>query len=136
MPPDEETRKWVYLSYRSFGASFTWGVFGRAIGQAFGKITEPSGDIKRKAAELTANTSSQSEKLKKIYDFTQKQIRNISFDQTLSDEQRASFKVKDGDEVLRRQLGSERDITFLFASLAKAAGFDVQFILSVCKRNS
>jgi hypothetical protein len=130
MPPDEETRKWVFLSYRGNGNSFTWGGFGFVIGQAFGKIIEPSKEIRQKAAELTANSSSQNEKLKKLYDFAQKQIKNISYDPTVSDEQRANFKVKDGDEVLRRAVGTERDIAFLFASLAKAAGFNVHFALS------
>ena len=130
MPPDEETRKWVFLSYRGFGAGFTWSFFGMTVGQAFGKIVEPTKEIRRKAAELTANVTSENEKLKIIYDFAQKQIRNISFDPTVTDEQRANFKVKDGDDVLRRASGTERDIAFLFASLAKAAGFEVHFILS------
>ncbi|HEY0428114.1 MAG TPA: DUF3857 domain-containing protein [Pyrinomonadaceae bacterium] len=130
MPPDDESRQWVYLSYRNVLSSFSWGFFGRTIGQAFGKIIEPTSDIKRKADELTSGATTQSEKLKRIYDFTQKQIRNISFDPTVSDEQRANFKVKDGDDVLRRAMGSERDIAFLFAALAKAAGFDAHFVLS------
>jgi Domain of Unknown Function with PDB structure (DUF3857) len=130
MPPDEESRQWVYLSYRSFGASFTWGIFGTAISEAFGKIIEPSADIKRKAVELTQAGGSQSEMLKRIYDFTQKNIRNISFDPNISDEQRANFKVKNGDEVLKRGIGTERDIALLFASIAKAAGFNVYLALA------
>ena len=130
MPPDEEARQWVSLSYRSFGASFTWGIFGAAISEAFGKIIEPSADIRRKAAELTQGASTQSEMLKRIYDFTQKQIRNISFDPSVTDEQRANFKVKNGDEVLKRATGTERDIALLFASLAKAAGFNVYLALA------
>jgi hypothetical protein len=130
MPPDAETRRWVYLSYRGMNSIFTWSVFGRAIGEAFDKIVEPSSAVRQKAAEVTADSASNNDKLKKLYEFAQKQIRNISFDLTLTAEQRAGFKSKDADEVLRRQAGTERDIAFLFASLAKASGFNVHFVMS------
>lgn len=127
MPPEEETRYWVGLAYVSFSSS--WGYYGRAWGAGFEKWSEPGKEVKQKAAELTAGAASQDEKLKKIYEFTQKQIRNISYDFSLTDEQRANFKIKDGDDALRRQAGTESDIGNLFAALARAAGFEVYLAL-------
>jgi hypothetical protein len=130
MPPDEETRSWVYLSYRTIGGSFAWGMFGSKMGIAFGQITEPTDEVRRKASALTSHISDDEEKLRKIYEFAQKQIRNVSFDSTVTDEQRENLKIKGADDVLKRALGSYIDIDYIFASLAKAAGFEVNLVFS------
>src|SRR5215204_4959064 len=129
MPPDDEVRQWVLLSYTSF-YGFRWSLWGTTLGMGFDEVTKPNKDIEQKARELVVNVSNDDDKLRRIYDFAQKQIRNISFDKSLTDEQRAAIKNKKASDTLKRGMGDASDIDFLFASLAKAAGFDVNLMLS------
>jgi len=130
MPPDDEVRQWVSLSYNSFGSMLSWGMFGNRLSNGFDEIIKPNKEIKQKADELTANASTDSEKLKKLFDFTQKQIRNVTFDLSLTDEQRADIKNKKPSDTLKRGMGNSSDIDALFASLAKAVGFNVNIMFS------
>jgi hypothetical protein len=129
MPPNDEVRQWVLLSYQqNFG--FRWILFGVYMSQIFDEVTEPNKEIQQKARELTANLQTQEEMLRNIYDFTQKQIRNVSFDSTLTDEQRENVKNKKASDTLKRGMGTPTDIDRLFASLARAAGFSVKAMYS------
>ena len=84
MPPDDEVRQWVLLSYESY-FSFRWSFLGNPLGLGFDEITKPSKEIEQKARELTANAADDDEKLRILYDFTQKQIRNVSYDKSFTD---------------------------------------------------
>lgn len=129
MPPDDEVRQFVLLSYDSrYG--FGWGAFGRYLSQIFDEVIEPSKEIQQKARELTANAQSDDEKLRNIYDFTQRQIRNMSFDTSITDEQRENIKNKKAADTLKRRMGSSIDVDCLFASLTRAAGFEVAAMYS------
>ena len=129
MPPDDEVRQWVLLSYNSY-YGFRWGLFGNAIGLGFDEMTKPNKEIEQKARELTASAQSEDEKLRNIFDFAQKQIRNVSYDTSITDEQRQNLKNKKASDTLKRGMGDGSDIDLLFAALAKAAGFDVNGMFS------
>ena len=130
MPPDNEVRRWVHLYYAGNSSSFTWSLFAYQVSQTLGKIIEPSKEIKQKADELTAGAQTDEEKLRRIYDFTQKNIKNVNFDSSYTEAQLESIKIKDADDVLRRAVGNSIFINWLFASLAKAAGFEVSVVLA------
>lgn len=130
MPPDDEVRRWVSVSYSGFGVGFSWFNLARGYILFLNEALKSNKDIKRKADELTAGTPTDVDKLRKIYDFTQKQIRNVSYDRTLTDDQRDKLKVKDAPDALKKGMGSELMVDMLFASLAKSAGFDVRLVFS------
>lgn len=130
MPPDDEVKKWVYLRYEGLGTLFQWGYLSNAYSELLKKVSKPNKEVKQKAAELSAGVSSDEEKLRKIYEFVQKDIRNLSFDRTLSEEERENIKIKDADDALKNRAGSAMFIDMLFASLARAAGFEVNIVLS------
>ncbi|HVE59901.1 MAG TPA: DUF3857 and transglutaminase domain-containing protein, partial [Pyrinomonadaceae bacterium] len=135
MPPEDEVRQWVLLTYQSY-SGFRWSLLGNALGLGFDEISKPNKEIEQKARELTAAAQNQDEMLKNIYDFTQKQIRNISFDKSFSDEQREDIKNKKASDTLKRGMGDSADIDLLFASLARAAGFDVNAMFSGDRSNN
>lgn len=128
MPPDDEVRPWILLRYNS-GIS-SWVFFGMGIGQYFKDEIKPSKEITQKAAELTAGITSNRDKLKKIYEFTQKQIKNITYDRSYTDEQRENIKIKNVNDVLKNGYATSQYVDLLFASLAKAAGFSPNLVLS------
>ncbi len=130
MPPDDEVKRWVYLQYQNFGSIFQWNFLSTGYAGFLKKVSKPNKEIKQKVAELTAGVSSDEEKLRRIYDFTQKQIKNVSFDRSISEEQRENVKIKDADDVLKNRMGNSTFIDLLFASLARAADFEVNIVLS------
>lgn len=130
MPPDDEVRKWVYVSYRGWGSLLQWAKVSIDWNAVLTKLAKPNKEVKQKAAELTAGIASDEEKLRKIYEFTQKEIRNITFDTSLSEDQVKDMNVKDADDALKRGMGSSIHVELLFASLAKAAGFETNMVLA------
>ncbi|MEP7213377.1 MAG: DUF3857 and transglutaminase domain-containing protein [Acidobacteriota bacterium] len=128
MPPDDESRKFVFLTYQTLGSIFQWFTVSMTWQEVLKKFAKPNSEIKQKAAELTAGITSDDEKLRKIYEFTQKNIKNVTYDRTLTDEQRENLKVNDADDALRRGMGNSMFVDLLFASLAKAAGYEVSLV--------
>ncbi len=130
MPPDDEVRKWAYVSYNTLGGLLVWNNLSLGWDAVMKKMAKPNKDIKQLATQLTSGVTSEDEKLKRIYDYTQREIRNISYDRTLTEEQRDRIKIRDADDVLRQKTGSTMFIDLLFASIAKAAGFEVTIALT------
>lgn len=130
MPPDDEVKRWVYLRYESIGTLFQWNFLSTGYSEFLKKVSKPNKEIKLKVAELTAGATSDEERLRRLYDFTQKQIKNLSFDRSLTEEQRENVKIKDADDVLRNRMGNSAYIDLLFASLARAADFEINIVLS------
>ena len=130
MPPDDEVRKWVYLQYTGLATLFQWGSLSLAWTEILKRLSKPNKEVKLKAAELTAGAANDEEKVRRIYEFVQKNIKNISFDRSLTEEQIEKADVKDADDALRRGMGTSVHVELLFASLTKAAGFEVSMVLS------
>lgn len=130
MPPDDEVRKWVYLSYQNLGTLLQWTYVSMRWDNVLQKLAKPNKEVKAKAAEITAGAASDEEKLQRIYKFVQTNIRNLSYDRTLSEEQVEKMDIKDADDALKQGMGRSYHIDMLFASLAKAAGFETSLVLA------
>lgn len=126
MPPEDEVRKWGYLSYRdSNWTSLSW-AYG-ALLRDFAKETKV---IKAKSAELTAGAATPDEKLRRIYAFVQSYVKNASYDRSLNDEQRERIKIRDVEDVLEKRIGNGLQIDLLFSALARSAGFETGVFLA------
>lgn len=130
MPPADEVRKWIYLQYQGWGTGFQWGYLSIGWNEALRKLSKPNKEVKQKAAELTAGAESEDEKLRRIYDFVQHNIKNLSYDKSLSEEQVERLDIKDADDALKRGMGRSGNIDMLFASLARAAGLETGIVLA------
>jgi transglutaminase-like putative cysteine protease len=130
MPPADEVRKWVYLTYQSWGSIFQWSFLSYAWDEALKKLSKPNKEVKEKAAELTTGAQSDEEKLKRIFEFVRKNIKNLSYDRTLSEEEVEKLDIKDADDALKRGMGRSGQIDMLFASLARAAGLETAIVLA------
>ncbi len=130
MPPDDEVRRWVYLQYQGLGTFFQWGILGMRYQPVVGSMNKPKKDIKAKAAELTAGIASDEEKLRKIYDFVQKNVKNIAFDPNMTEERYEDMDIDSLSDVLKQGAGTSTMIDFLFAALARAAGYEVAIVFS------
>ncbi|HMS40821.1 MAG TPA: DUF3857 and transglutaminase domain-containing protein [Pyrinomonadaceae bacterium] len=134
LPPEDEIIKFATLSYR--GSSFKWNSFGNDVNRYFAEYTKSNKEIESKALELTRNLSNSEEKIQAIYDFTTKQIRNLTFDPSLTDEQREKIEIKNPADALRKRMGFEGDLNMLFASLLRAAGVYSALVMSSNRNES
>jgi transglutaminase-like putative cysteine protease len=132
MPPDEETRQWAYLSYNSRGRGLNWSILILGASQYFDAATAPDEPIREKARQLTNGVSGDREKLKKLYEFVQNQIKNVSFESSGS----SNIKIKRTSDVLKYGAGDAQHIDLLFASLARALGFEVNLVLAGDRRTN
>jgi hypothetical protein len=136
MPPTDEVRSWLLIYYwddlKDTSSDF-WSKAGGIIARAFDikDTLKPGKDLKAAAAEITAGATTPDEQLAKLYEFSKKRVKNITFDTTLTDEQKEQIKPsKSASETYKKLQGTEEDINELFASLATALGFEVRLAFS------
>jgi len=140
MPPERDFRGWVLVVFshpylRSFSNDEVWREIGSYVAEEFRLGTKPSGAVKAKAAELVDGAKTPEEKLFRLYDFCQKEISNNVW--LTSAEIIKSREARDKEDVnqspqttMKRLTGRPEDINWLFAGLARAAGFEVRLALS------
>lgn len=126
MPPEDEVRKWAYLSYRESN----WFFLSMSYGGMITEFAKETKEIQRKSAEITAGAATADEKLKRIYAFVQSYVKNTSYDRSLTDEQREKIKIRDAEDVLQKRVGNGLQIDLLFSALARAAGLDTGVFLA------
>ncbi len=149
MPPSDTVRPWMLLQGSSIGMvnatafsiSFTikdpssptryWGAVSTEYGGIMAMMNKSDKEIKNTAAELTATAATPEDKLRKIYEFCQTQIRNTAFDTTLTDEQRAKLpKNKSLADVLKNKSAGPQFIDMLFGAMANSLGLETRLALS------
>ena len=137
MPPDDQVRSWTFLTYaplnvsnQALGSMLGWSFFAARYNGLHGFMTKPNKNIKRQADEITAGAASDEERLRKIYGFVQTQIKNITYDETLSDEQREKIDIDRIEDIVKERAGSAFHVNLLFGALASAAGFDTRLLYS------
>ncbi|MBX7172557.1 MAG: DUF3857 domain-containing protein [Pyrinomonadaceae bacterium] len=149
MPPEDTVRPWILIQGVSvnavdataFGITYTVKIpgipelyWGGVAGERNGItkwMTKSNKEIKQKAAELTTGAANDDEKLRKLYDFCQTQIRNTSFDTTLTDEQREKLpQNRSPGDILKNKVASSRFIDLLFGAMASSLGFDTRISYS------
>jgi hypothetical protein len=131
MPPDDEVRRWAYASYRTFASALGW--FNLSLSYETllkARASNPSKMVKQKAAELTAGAATDEEKLRRLYNYVQKQIKNISFDTTFTTGQRGKPDNDDVDDVMKNGAGNSVQIELLFGAMAVASGYEIGIVLS------
>lgn len=133
MPPEREFRSSVYL-VKTAGMKDQdkqWREIGRWFADEFATQTAVSGAIKDKATELIAGAASDEEKLRRLSEFCHGEIVNFSWIDN-AEYQKKRQKSLDASgyqtpkETLSRKYGFAFEIDLLFASLARAAGFEVR----------
>jgi Domain of Unknown Function with PDB structure (DUF3857)/Transglutaminase-like superfamily len=136
MPPEDEVRSWTFVLYSldsKFDAKKYWSNAGFELAQDFDikDALKPGGDIKKALPGIIGDTTDDNEKLKRIYDFCRTKLKNITFDPTITDEDRAKIKFNSSpSDTLKKQQGRSLEINDVFASLAVAAGFEARLMFA------
>lgn len=132
MPPEDEIRAWGIFYYTSIQKDDFldfWARIGSDLVQSYDirDTLSPGKDSKKVVEELIGANDSETEKLRKIYNFTKTKIRNLTYDTTITDEEREKIKPNGSPEqTLKKEQGFADEINDLFATLAIAAGFEAR----------
>ncbi len=145
MPPEDQVRPWMLLqgvsvnitSVSDTGISFRikdpnnsnqyWGAVGSERTGLTKLMIKPNGDVKKAAEDATATASTPEDKLKKLYEFCQSQIKNTTFDASLTDEDRQKLpEFKSIAEVLKRKSGNVVEVDLLFGAMANSLGLETR----------
>ncbi len=145
MPPSDTVRPWMLLQGASlnlidasaFSISYTikdpssptryWGAVSAENAGIVKFMNKSDKEIKKVAADVAASASTPEEKLRKLYEFCQTQIRNTSFDTSLTDEERAKLpKIKSLGDVLKNKSGNAQFVDMLFGAMANSLGYETK----------
>jgi hypothetical protein len=127
MPPEAAVRPWLLIFYDYPGF---WTNFGSYIYESVKPRMKVTDEIRQEAARLVAKASDVEDKVRRLYEFCRTEIRRIDDDAAEDAAQRAADLEKENKipaDTLKRKAGTGKDIDFLFAALASAAGFDVRY---------
>ena len=137
MPPEDEVRRWTYLSYAPFninnqmiGSAFGWGFFAARYGALQALIAKPNKNLRKQAETIVAGAATDEEKLRKIYAYVQTQIKNLTYDNSLSEEQLEQIDIDKIEDIIKERAGNSFHINLLCGALASAAGLDVRLFYS------
>ncbi|HKG14692.1 MAG TPA: DUF3857 domain-containing protein [Pyrinomonadaceae bacterium] len=135
MPPENSVRSWVFLFYSEedkVDPDKYWGRLGRGLYEVLKDELKVNDEVKAAAASATGDAQTADEKLRRIYDFCRTKIKNTSDDASgLTPDERQKLKEnKTPADTLKRAAGTGADVNYLFAALARAAGFDARLALA------
>jgi len=134
-PPENQLRSWVFLYFSDetkFNSDTYWKNFGKAAFEGVKDSIKVDGEVKNAVGSIIGDASNAEEKLRRIYDFCRTKIKNLSDDASgLTDDEKKKLKDnKSPGDTLKRSQGTGSDIDYLFAALARAAGFEAYYALS------
>jgi hypothetical protein len=156
MPPVNNVRPWMQLqgvdiSFFSTGGAFSstfsisiknpkipslyWSSVSMQYSSLVQFMNKKSKEISKTAEQVVASASTEEEKLRKIYEFTQTQIKNSSFDPALTDDDREKLpRPKKVEDVLKYKVANSMFIDMLFGAMANSLGFETAVVIAPDKR--
>jgi hypothetical protein len=138
MTPESTQRMDVrifYLEGTMASADHYWEEESRNWQKGADKFMRKAGDAAAEAQKLVAGIDEPFRKLKTLYARVQ-EIKNLSYDRTMTNQRRKELKIKDNRsvaDVLKNNYGLRSDITRTFAALARAAGYEAKVVRVVTR---
>jgi hypothetical protein len=137
MPPRREFCGWLF-QVRTYGEKkheVMWQNISEWSGSLFARQTYPSGPVKEAARTLIGDVATDDEKLRRLYEFCQGEITNLSWSdspeiQALREKHRRYDPDLDAKQILARKFGWAGQVNILFAGLARASGYDARLIMN------
>ena len=132
--PEDEVRAWIYIYYTadtSKDSNEYWTKISKAFYEVGKTSMKANDEVKAATTQAIVGAATDDEKLKRIYDFTKTQIKNITYADNVTDEEKkkAEFGRSAGD-ILKSRFGKANDVDILFGAMARSAGYDARLALS------
>ena len=147
MLPERDVRGWFmmvfshpYLRWYSKPGDL-WKQISTVEEEDFRFLIKPSSAIKDKTSELVRGATTDADRLARIYDFCQEEIKNMTYLDS-PELQKAKKKFEDNDQRIQRpnqtlqlKTGFSNHVNELFASMARAAGYEVRLALCASRND-
>jgi hypothetical protein len=134
MLPEDEVKSWVYIYYTSElpkSADAYWKQVSENLYGVQKDTLKANDEVKKAAAEAVGDATTDDEKLRRLYTFVQTQIKNTSYAENVSEEdKKQALKNKVAADTLKYRVGAASDIDQLFGAMARSAGFDARVAFS------
>jgi len=134
MLPDDEVKSWVYIYYTAQMPKTPDDYWKQTSETLYGvqkDSLKANDEVKKAALAAIGDAATDDEKLKRLYTYAQTQIKNTSYADTVSEEERKqAAKNKSAGDTLKYKLGTASDVDQLFGAMARAAGFDARVAFS------
>jgi hypothetical protein len=134
MLPEDEVKSWIYIYYTSESnktADEYWKRVSNVMYDVGKNSLKANDDVKSETAKLLTGAADDNEKLRRIYEFTKSQIKNVTYAEESTDEQKKQAqKNKSASDTLKYRVGTSGDIDQLFGAMARAAGYDARVAFS------
>ena len=139
MPPENTLRPWILLTPSSPNAldpddlELYWSTFGSWARLKLAQSLKDDREITEAARIITAGATNDEEKLRSLYRFCQREIRNLTFfppntERTRKDRYGVPIIPTDRETLKLKEAQIPRQINSLFAALAGALAMDVQLV--------
>ena len=131
MPAEEQVRPWILVYYAEDHKKPShqfWNDLGKQYHNSFKSAAKVNDEIKEAAAEIVGDAATDDEKLERIYNFCRTKIKNVSDDASgmTEDDYKKLKENKNPSDTLKRKMGTDSDLGYLFAALATASGFETR----------
>jgi len=134
MAPEDEVKSWMYIYYSALNPlkpDEYWKGISKVYFDRSKEWLKVNDEVKQVTAATIAGATTDDEKLRKIYDYTKTQIKNLNYaDKPTDEEWKNVQKAKTPGDTLKLKYGSVGDIDNLFGAMAKAAGYDARQAVS------
>jgi hypothetical protein len=131
MPPDDSAKFWMLIYYdedKKLTPEKFWPQFAKEVYEKRKPYIKVNDDVRSAAAKITADASTQEQKLQRLFEFCRSKIKNVNISASgITAEEKAKLKDnKSPSDTLKAGAGTGFDIDMLFVALAAAAGFDAR----------
>lgn len=134
MLPEDEVRSWIYIYYAisvDKNPEEYWKRISKLLYENSKNTLKANDEVKRVTADMTAGAADDNEKLRRIYNYTKQQIKNLTYSSNVTDEEWKKVRDnKSAADILNLKMGSSGDIDTLFGAMTRAAGFDSRIAFS------
>jgi hypothetical protein len=108
-----------------------WGSVGIDKAPLVKLMNKPDKEVTKVAQAITTGAATDEAKLQKLYEYCQTQIKNTSYDPSLTDDQRKkSPENKSAADVLKNKTASSRFVDMLFGAMAHSLGYETRVAFS------
>ena len=128
-PPESQIGAWALIYYdedRKENPDKFWKSEGKLLYGYYKPLIKVNGKVKELAAKLTAGSNSPDEQVQRLYEYCQKNLKDLSGTDITEAERVAAKNRQTTADTLERGVGSRMDIRLAFAALAMGAGFDAR----------
>jgi hypothetical protein len=135
MPPENTYKpevRFFYISYQPESDDRYWRDLGKTLSEESERFIGNHDAVKEAALSAIGTDADSEAKLRRLYARVQ-QIRNLSFERELSEEERKKESLKENEnagDVLSRGYGWHNEVNRLFVGMARAAGFEASILAS------